>query len=291
MTEAKLIKQLRDLTGAGFLDCKAALEQNQNNIEESAKWLKSKGAIKATKKLERETNAGAVVVATSSDKKTASIVEFQTETDFVTRNDTFQNLAREISQVALNHTSVAELMNATLKNGVKIEEQILQHIAIIGESIKIEQLKRVSVQRGIVGFYVHNPIGHLIGNVAAIVALNCEKQDQETLQTLEILAQNLSVHVASMDPKYVYPDQIPPEALKQEENEIRSDDSYAKKPTHVIDKIIENKIAEFKNGLCLISQDYILEQDMKVSDLLSSEEKSVEDKIHIQEFVRFAVKR
>ncbi len=291
MTDAKLIKQLRDLTGAGFLDCKAALEHNQNNIEESSKWLKSKGAIKATKKLERETNAGAVVVAISQDKRTASIIEFQTETDFVTRNETFQNFAREVSQVALNHSSVADLMNAKLSSGTVIGEKILEHISVIGESIKIEKLKTISIQKGVIGFYVHNPIGHLVGNIAAIVALSCEKQDQESLSTLEKLAQNLSVHVASMDPQYIGSEQIPLELLKQEETEIRKDDSYAKKPAHVIDKIIENKIAEFKTSLCLVSQEYILDQNIKISDLVLEEEKSIEDKIRIQEFVRFAVKR
>ncbi len=291
MTDAKLIKHLRDLTGAGFLDCKSALETNQNNIEESAKWLKSKGAIKATKKMERETNAGAIVVALSSDKKTASMVEFQTETDFVTRNEIFQNFARDVSKIALNSDSIKQLMSSRLSSGEIIEEKILEHIAIIGESIKIEQLKKISVRNGVVGFYVHNPIGNLVGNVAAAVALECEKTDTDTLNKLEQLAQNLSVHVASMDPKYISPEQIPLELLQQEENEIRNDDSYAKKPKHVIDKIIENKISEFKTGLCLLFQDYILEQSIKINELILSEEKALSSKIVVKDFVRFAIKR
>jgi elongation factor Ts len=291
MSDAKLIKQLRDLTGAGFLDCKKALESNQNNIEESAKWLKDKGAIKAAKKMGRETNAGAVVVAISSDKKVTSIVEFQTETDFVTRNEMFQNFAREVSRIALTSNSMSQLMSSKLSTGESIEEKILEHIAIIGESIKIEQFRTISVEKGVIGFYVHNPIGNLVGNVAAIVALESERNDKQTLDQLEQLAQNLSVHVASMDPKYVSPEQIPLELLDNQEKEIRGDDAYAKKPAHVIDKIIENKITEFKNSLCLLFQDYILEQDMKVNDLISLEEKTIADKITVKEFVRFAVKR
>jgi elongation factor Ts len=290
MTDSKLIKQLRDITGAGFLDCKSALEINQNDVEKASKWLKDKGAIKANKKLDKETNAGAVVASVSLDKKTAAMVEFHTETDFVTRNEKFQNFAREVASIALAQGSLLELKSARLTSGESVEEKMLEHISVIGESIKIGKYKILSVQQGVVGIYVHNPIGKMVGNVAAMVSLECTKQDKETIIVLEKLAENLSVHVASMDPKYISHEQIPHEILRNEEEEIRKDKSYANKPEHVIDRIIENKLAEFKNTLCLLEQEYILDQDFKIKDLISLEEKSLGCSISVQEFVKFSVK-
>lgn len=284
--DAKKIKELRESTGAGFLDCKVALEKNSGDVEKAAAWLRKEGLIKAVKKLSRTAQSGAIVVAKAEDESAFAMVEFNTETDFVARNEKFQTFAAEVASLALSCHSLADLEKMKLKSGLIVQDAVLGQMSTIGENIKISRLKTVLANKGkTVGFYVHNQIGPSMGNIAALVVLESNKEGQE----VKSLARGISAHVAAMSPLYIASEDVPAEAVAQETEQALQDKALAGKPESIAQKIVQNKVNQFKESISLFSQEYVLDQSVRVEDFISSKAKEIGAQIKVLEFTRFSV--
>ncbi len=245
---AALVKELRESTGAGMMDCKAALTENNGDFEASVDWLRKKGLSKAAKKAGRVAAEGLVAALTANDK--GVVVEVNSETDFVARNAEFQALVRAIAEVALESgkTSVEELGAEAYPAGGTVAEAVAAAIGGIGENLTLRRAAGLTVDEGAVGRYVHSQISDGLGKIAVIVALE-SKGDKEVLATL---ARQLAMHVASANPLAMTPDQLDSATVEREKNLLA--EKNAGKPAHVLEKIIESGLKTYYKEVLLPEQ-------------------------------------
>ncbi len=230
---AALVKELRESTGAGMMDCKAALTENDGNFEAAVDWLRKKGLSKAAKKAGRVAAEGLVAALVQGGK--GVVTEVNSETDFVARNADFQTLVKNVAQTALKtgKTEVEELNAQAYPGGATVAEAVTTAIANIGENLTLRRAAELSVTDGVVGRYVHTQISDGLGKIAVIVALE-SKGDKEVLATL---ARQLAMHVASANPAAMTAEEIDAATIEREKNLLR--EKNAGKPDKVMEKIIE----------------------------------------------------
>ncbi|ARN83039.1 translation elongation factor Ts [Methylocystis bryophila] len=245
---AALVKELRESTGAGMMDCKTALTENDGNFEASVDWLRKKGLSKAAKKAGRVAAEGLVAALVEGTK--GVVVEVNSETDFVARNTDFQTLVRNISETALKSgkTEVEELNAQAYPGGATVAEAITTAIANIGENLTLRRAAELSVTDGVVGRYVHTQISDGLGKIAVIVALE-STGDKEVLATL---ARQLAMHVASANPAAMTADEIDAATIEREKNLLR--EKNAGKPDKVMEKIIESGLKTYYKEVLLPEQ-------------------------------------
>lgn len=250
---ASLVKELRERTGAGMLDCKKALEENNADIEAAITYLREKGIAKAAKKAGRTAAEGLVFGGTSADMKTGIVLEFNSETDFVARNDEFIAFGNKLVEIALNSgvSTVEELLEASI-NGKAVKEAIAELVAKIGENMNLRRLKKV-VAEGFTTTYIH--LGGKIG-----VLLNLDGEATE--ENLE-KAKDIAMHVAAMDPKYLDKSQVTTQDLETEKEIARKQLEEEGKPANIIEKILEGKMRKYYEESCLLQQKFV--KDDKVS--------------------------
>ncbi len=291
--DMKLIKKLREITGAGVVDCKKALEEAQGDIEKAVEILRKKGMAKAEKKASRETKEGLVADFVSEDRKTGVLVEVNCETDFVARNDLFKELTKKLAEFvakneAFKNTGVAEgekLKEAKIEEGKTVDEFVKEYIARIGENIQVRRFARFDSQNENEKFftYIHPPgkIGVLLGVEA----------DEEAFQNEEVqnLVKDLTLQIAAMRPEYLSPEDIPEEVLNKEREIIAEEVKRQGKPEHIIPKIVEGKLSKFYEEVCLLKQPYIRDDKIKVEKLIKEVSKKVGKDIKVTRFVRFEV--
>ena len=254
-----LIKELRERTGAGMLDCKKALEENGGDIEKAIDWLREKGIAKAAKKSGRVAAEGLVFAAVSADRKKGAILEFNSETDFVAKNDEFKTFGEKLVQLSLEHdlTSEDELKAFELE-GKKVEDNLTELIAKIGENMNIRRLKLVSTD-GFIETYIH--LGGKIG-----VLLNVS--GEATPENLE-KAKGVAMHVAAMDPKYLNSEQVTADDLEREKEIARHQLQQEGKPENIIEKILEGKMRKFYEENCLINQKYVRDDSVTIEKFIA----------------------
>ena len=254
-----LIKELRERTGAGMLDCKKALEANDANIEKSIDWLREKGIAKAAKKSGRVAAEGLVFAAVSADRKKGAILEFNSETDFVAKNDEFKTFGEKLVQLSLEHdlTSEDELKAFELE-GKKVEDNLTELIAKIGENMNIRRLKLVSTD-GFIETYIHlgGKIGVLLNVSGEATPENVEK------------AKGVAMHVAAMDPKYLNSDQVTADDLEREKEIARHQLQQEGKPENIIEKILEGKMRKFYEENCLVNQKYVRDDSVTIEKFIA----------------------
>ncbi len=245
---AALVKELRESTGAGMMDCKTALTENDGNFEASVDWLRKKGLSKAAKKAGRVAAEGLVAALVEGAK--GVVVEVNSETDFVARNADFQTLVKNVSQTALKtgKTEVEALNAQAYPGGGTVAEAVTTAIANIGENLTLRRAAEVSVTDGVVGRYVHTQISDGLGKIAVIVALE-SKGDKEVLATL---ARQLAMHVASANPLAMTAEEIDPATIEREKNLLR--EKNAGKPDKVMEKIIELGLKTYYKEVLLPEQ-------------------------------------
>ncbi len=245
---AALVKELRESTGAGMMDCKAALTENNGDIEASVDWLRKKGLSKAAKKAGRVAAEG--LVAALIGERAGVVVEVNSETDFVARNEDFQTLARNVAGVALSSgkTDVEELGKQAYPTGGAVADAVTTAIANIGENLTLRRAAGVSVESGVVGRYVHTQISDGLGKIAVIVALE-SKGDKEVLATL---ARQLAMHVASANPLAMTAAELDAATVEREKNLLA--EKNAGKPPHVLEKIIESGLKTYYKEVLLPEQ-------------------------------------
>ena len=254
-----LIKELRERTGAGMLDCKKALEENGGDIEKAIDWLREKGIAKAAKKSGRVAAEGLVFAAVSADRKKGAILEFNSETDFVAKNDEFKNFGEKLVQLSLEHdlTSEDELKAFELE-GKKIEDNLTELIAKIGENMNIRRLKLVSTD-GFIETYIHlgGKIGVLLNVSGEATPENVEK------------AKGVAMHVAAMDPKYLNSEQVTADDLEREKEIARHQLQQEGKPENIIEKILDGKMRKFYEENCLVNQKYVRDDSVTIEKFIA----------------------
>ena len=254
-----LIKELRDRTGAGMLDCKKALEENGGDIEKAIDWLREKGIAKAAKKSGRVAAEGLVFAAVSADRKKGAILEFNSETDFVAKNDEFKTFGEKLVQLSLEHdlTSEDELKAFELE-GKKVEDNLTELIAKIGENMNIRRLKLVSTD-GFIETYIHlgGKIGVLLNVSGEATPENVEK------------AKGVAMHVAAMDPKYLNSEQVTADDLEREKEIARHQLQQEGKPENIIEKILEGKMRKFYEENCLVNQKYVRDDSVTIEKFIA----------------------
>ena len=254
-----LIKELRERTGAGMLDCKKALEENGGDIEKAIDWLREKGIAKAAKKSGRVAAEGLVFAAVSADRKKGAILEFNSETDFVAKNDEFKTFGEKLVQLSLEHdlTSEDELKAFELE-GKKVEDNLTELIAKIGENMHIRRLKLVSTD-GFIETYIHlgGKIGVLLNVSGEATPENVEK------------AKGVAMHVAAMDPKYLNSDQVTADDLEREKEIARHQLQQEGKPENIIEKILDGKMRKFYEENCLVNQKYVRDDSVTIEKFIA----------------------
>ena len=254
-----LIKELRERTGAGMLDCKKALEENGADIEKAIDWLREKGIAKAAKKSGRVAAEGLVFAAVSADRKKGAILEFNSETDFVGKNYEFKNFGEKLVQLSLEHdlTSEDELKAFELE-GKKVEDNLTELIAKIGENMNIRRLKLVSTN-GFIETYIHlgGKIGVLLNVSGEATPENVEK------------AKGVAMHVAAMDPKYLNSEQVTADDLEREKEIARHQLQQEGKPENIIEKILDGKMRKFYEENCLVNQKYVRDDSVTIEKFIA----------------------
>ncbi len=263
----ELIKQLREITGAGMVDCKKALDEAANDLNKAVEILRKKGILKAAKRTDRETNEGVVKVALSADKTEAYILELNTETDFVSRNEKFQAFAAAALELVKTKKpgSLEELLALSIA-GVSVQDSLATLSGTVGEKMG---LKRFAIVSGAsVAAY-----SHLGGRLGVLVAL--DKPGQETL------AADIAMQVAAANPKYLLPTEVDPAEMAKEKEIYKEQLLKEGKPENMIDKILEGKMSKYYSEVCLVEQEYIKDDKKKVKDILAG--------VNILKFVRYSL--
>lgn len=281
---AAMVKELREKTGAGMMDCKKALEENGGDIEAAVDWLRQKGLAKAAKKAGRVAAEGLVAVA--SDGTRAVAVEVNSETDFVARNPEFQDMVAEIARVALTAGSDVEaILAAAYPGGGTVAEKIQATIAKIGENMTLRRAAGLSVPAGSIGAYVHNQVAPNLGKIAVLVALESEGK----AEALSGLGKQVAMHVAATNPAGLDASSIDPAAVEREKGVLAAKAREGGKPEHVIEKIVESGIKSFYKEAALVEQPFVHDGSKTVAQAVKAAEGEAGGPIRLAGFVRLAL--
>ena len=280
---AQMVKDLREMTGAGMMDCKSALGETSGNVDAAVDWLRKKGLSKAAKKADRVAAEGLIGVAVKGVK--GVVVEVNSETDFVARNDLFQGLVKMIANVALDVGADVEKIKAAKTGSHTIAEDISETVAKIGENMTLRRAAGLSVGKGAIGSYVHNAVTDRLGKIGVIVALESPGKTDELSELARLLAQ----HVAAANPQAVDPSGLDPAVVEREKNVLADKFKQQGKPANVIDKIVESGLKTFYKDVCLLDQAYIRDDKKSVSQVLKEAEGKAGGPIKVAGFVRYAL--
>lgn len=280
---AAMVKELREKTGAGMMDCKAALNETGGDIEAAVDWLRKKGLAKAAKKAGRVAAEGLIGVAVAGKK--GVVVEVNAETDFVARNDQFQGLVKMIAGVALDAGGDVEKINAAKVGSVTVADAIASAIATIGENMSLRRAAQLSVPAGAIGSYVHNSVSDGLGKIGVIVALESPGDAGE----LTALGRLVAMHVAAANPLAVDAAGVDPAVVAREKDVLADKFKQQGKPANVIEKIVESGLKTFYKEVCLLEQAYIHEPDKSVAQALKAAEGKVGGPIKVTGFFRYAL--
>ncbi len=265
----EVLKTLREKSGAGMVSCKKALEESGGDIEKAMEILRKQGIAKASKRLDREASEGIIKVDVSEDNKEGYIVELNAETDFVARNEKFQQFAEEVLNIIKNDkiSEVEKLLETQMSDGNSVKDNLDNLSGVIGEKLAIKRCD-ILKSEGTVAAY-----SHMGGRIGVLVAL-----DKENIPGL---ARDIAMHIAAANPKYIYSEEVPAEEIEKEKEIYREQLLKEGKPENIIDKIIEGKLNKYYGEVCLIEQEYIKEDKKKVKDILGD--------IKVEKFIRYSL--
>ena len=278
---ASMVKDLRDKTGAGMMDCKAALNETAGDMEAAIDWLRKKGLSKAAKKADRVAAEGLIGVAVKGTK--GVVVEVNSETDFVARNDLFQGLVKMIANVALDVGADVEKLKAANTGSKTIADDITETVAKIGENMTLRRAAGLSVGQGAIGSYVHNAVIDGAGKMGVLVALESSGKAEE----LAALGRQLAMHVAAANPQAVDSSGLDPATVTREKDVLAEKFKAQGKPAAMIEKIVESGLKTYNKEVCLIDQAYIPNDKQNVAQALKEAEGKVGGPIKVTGFVRY----
>jgi elongation factor Ts len=280
---ASLVKELREKTGAGMMDCKAALTETKGDLEAAVDWLRKKGLSKAAKKAGRVAAEGLVGALVSG--KTGVLVEVNSETDFVARNDQFQGLVKMIAQVAVGAGADVEKIKATKVGNSTVEEAIASAVATIGENMTLRRAGLLTVGEGVIANYMHSSIADGLGKIGVLVAL----ESKGAPDVLAEIGRKLAMHVAAANPQAVDAAGLDPAAIERERGVLAEKAKASGKPANVIEKIVDSGLKTFYKEVCLVDQAFVHDPSKSVAQALKEFEGRAGAPIKIGGFLRFAL--
>ena len=281
---AGLVKDLREKTGAGMMDCKNALSETGGDIEGAIDWLRKKGLAKAAKKSGRVAAEGLVGVAVKDN--VGVVVEVNSETDFVARNDDFQGLVRGVLAVALDkspNVDVGTVLSAHYKGGGTVANAIANAIATIGENMTLRRVHGLRVAEGAIGHYVHSQVADGLGRIGVTVGL----ESKGTRDALAAFGRQVAMHIAAASPMALNSQGIDPATVARERSVLA--DKNAGKPANVIEKIVESGLKTFYKEVCLLDQAYVHDPAKSVAQAVKEAEKTIGAPVAVTGFVRYAL--
>jgi elongation factor Ts len=280
---ASMVKELREATGAGMMDCKSALAETGGDMEAAVDWLRKKGLSKAAKKAGRIAAEGLIGVMVNGNKGVA--VEVNSETDFVARNDLFQGLVKMIAQVGLGVGADVETIKAAKVGSITIADAIAESVAKIGENMTLRRAAALSAGHGVVSSYVHNSVGDGLGKIGVLVALESNGKSDE----LAAFGRQVAMHVAATNPQALDAKRLDPSVVAREKDILAEKFREQGKPENVIEKIVESGLKTFYKEATLLEQAFIHDPGKSVAQAAKEAEGKVGGPIKITGFVRYAV--
>lgn len=282
---AAQVKQLRDMSGAGMMDCKAALTETGGDVDAAVDWLRAKGIAKADKKAGRTAAEG--LIGVTSDDNSAVVVEVNSETDFVARNDAFQEIVRNVASVALGTDGSTEAVAATAYPGTgkSVADTIRDAVGTIGENMSFRRSAKLSVGKGAVAVYVHNAAAEGLGKIGVLVAIETEGD----ANAAKAIARQVAMHVAATSPLALTAEEVDPTAVEREKAIFAEQARESGKPDNIIEKMVEGRMRKFFEEVVLLKQAFVINPDQTVEQAVKEAEKDIGAPAQITGFVRFAL--
>ena len=284
---ASQVKELRESTGAGMMDCKTALNETGGDMEAAVDWLRKKGLSKAAKKADRAATDGLIGLAFDAKDggMTGAMVEVNSETDFVARNEEFQAGVRAIAAAATDANDVDALKGATLDSGEDVETRLTNMIAKIGENMTLRRMARIDVAPGVVTGYVHNAAAENLGKIGVLVGLKSEGDADK----LNELGRKIAMHVAAAAPLAKDVDSLDPEVIERERTLLADQARDSGKPESIIDKMVEGRMRKFYEESVLLNQPFVMDPDVTVSQLIENTGKELGASVELVDFIRLGL--
>jgi elongation factor Ts len=282
---AALVKELREKTGAGMMDCKRALGDTAGDVEAAVDWLRKKGLAAAAKKAGRVAAEGLIGVAIAD--KAGAVVEVNSETDFVARNELFQNFVRAVVQLAVAAERDVDALKAAsfAGNGKTVEGELTDLIGRIGENMVLRRVARLSVTQGHVASYVHNLVSPGLGKMGVLVALESAAGED----VLAPLGRQLAMHVAAANPQYLDVAAVPAAALDRERAVLRDQAATSGKSADIVERMVEGRLRKFYEEAVLLDQVFVIDGESRVGKVVEAAAKTAGTPIKVAAFVRFAL--
>ncbi|HXS08277.1 MAG TPA: translation elongation factor Ts [Rhizomicrobium sp.] len=280
---ASMVKDLRDKTGAGMMDCKTALNETGGDMEAAIDWLRKKGISKAAKKAGRAAAEGLVGVAVG--KGSGALVEVNAETDFVARNDEFKAFVKSAADLALTEGGDLGKLLAAKHGTSNVQQTLTELVAKIGENMSVRRTMALSVNPGVVGAYVHNASSPELGKIGVLVALKSTADEAK----LSALAKQLAMHIAAASPLAITPEHLSKDVVERERNVQWELAKQSGKPDAVIEKMMEGRMRKFYEDTVLLSQTFVIDGETQVGKVIEKAAKELGAPIAIESFVRFQV--
>ena len=281
------IKKLRDLTGAGFLDCKEALEQSSLNVDKAIDFLRKKGISSAQKKGDRTANEGLIAIAKDESNKEAAIIEVNSETDFVARNEDFQKFVFDLSRLNLkNKGNLEKLMDSNyLDSKDKVSESLTNQISKIGENLSIRRCAYIHIDNGFIGTYVHNVEKDLMGKIGVLISIKTNINFSDINDFLK----KICMHIAATNPISTSSSDIDENILKKEKEFQLEEIKKSGKEPSIQEKMLEGKMKKYFNEVVLLEQNFVMDDSIKIKEFIENTAKELKGSIEIKEFIRFKV--
>jgi elongation factor Ts len=280
-----LVKELREKTGAGMMDCKKALAETKGNLEEAIDWLRTKGLAAAAKKSGRVAAEGLIAIA--CNKTSGAVVEVNAETDFVGRNEYFQKFAKDVAELAMAAKgNIESLRKAAYPGSNKtVEEELTHLVATIGENMSLRRAAYIEVSQGVVVPYIHNAVVPSLGRIGVLVALESSAPQEK----LETLGKQIAMHVAASHPIALTAAGVDPEEVERERAIFREQALASGKPAEFVDKMVEGRLRKFYEEVVLEEQVFVIDGKTRVKDVVASYAKDLGQPIKLAGFVRFGL--
>lgn len=257
MADLSLIKKLREATGCGIADCNKALAENKDDFEKSVDWLRKKGLASASKKTGRVTSEGVVAVFIDGNK--ASVIEVNSETDFVARNQKFQDFVLKISKEAIDYQDdISKFQNDK-------DEEVKLQIGVIGENINIRRISSINISQGAIVSYIHNSIASNMGKIAVIVGFESKAPKSK----IEEIGKQVAMHIAAAKPDALCIQDVDPKKLARETDVLKEQARASGKPENIIEKMMEGRIKKYYEEVVLLEQNFVMDDKLKIKDLIS----------------------
>ncbi|GGO90462.1 translation elongation factor Ts [Stakelama pacifica] len=279
---AAAVKELRERSGAGMMDCKKALNEANGDMEAAVDWLRTKGLAAAQKKSSRTAAEGLIGIAVAGPSGAA--VEVNSETDFVAKNDQFQNFVREVTQLVLAEgDDLDALKNAEMPSGTTVQDALTNNIATIGENQSIRRAKKLKVSQGAVIPYVHNAVADGLGKIGVLVAL----ESDAGVDVLEPLGKQIAMHIAAAFPLAMHAEDLDQDVIARERAVAMEKAQESGKPAEIVEKMVDGAVKKFAKENALLSQLFVMDNKTAIADVVAKAGKDAGTTITLKDYVRF----